>query len=547
MNPTTLPAWHALQAHQRKLASVHLRDLFAADPERFERFHTTVGDILFDYSKQRILPETRSLLLQLAAQAGVLEAAQAMMRGEIINRSEGRAVLHTALRRPASDTLMVAGREVVTDVHVVLTRMRTLTRALHTGALRGYTGAPLRDIVNIGIGGSDLGPKMVTRALAPYHHAGIRPYFVSNVDPNDLASVLTQIDPERTLFIVASKTFSTQETMANAAAARAWLLAHHRVEAAVGAHFAALSSNEAAVTAFGIASERMFPFWDWVGGRYSLWSAIGLSIMLAVGPEHFDTLLAGAHRVDHHFLEAPPERNVPLLMGLMGIWNHNFCGAESHAILPYDQRLEHFADYFQQGDMESNGKRVRQSGEAVDYDTGPIIWGQPGTNGQHAFYQLLHQGTRLVPCDFLAAANPHRPIGDQHTLLLANYFAQSEALMRGREAREVRAELEAAGVTGERLELLTAARSFPGNRPSSSFLYPDLNPATLGALIALYEHKIFVQGAIWGINPFDQWGVELGKVLAGSILPELAGDAAVSSHDSSTNGLIRAYKRMRRG
>jgi glucose-6-phosphate isomerase len=546
VNPRELPAWRALEAHQRAVAPLHLRELFATDRERFERFHTFVGDILFDYSKQRILPETLSLLLDLAEQAGVRAAAQAMMRGEVINQSEERAVLHTALRRPASEPLVVAGREVVADVHAVLARMRAFTRALHAGELRGFSGERLRDIVNIGIGGSDLGPKMVTEALAPYRQPGIRPFFVSNVDPNDLSSVLAQIDPARTLFIVASKTFTTQETMANAAAARAWLLAHHRSEAAVGAHFAALSTNQAAVTQFGIDPERMFPFWDWVGGRYSLWSAIGLSIMLAVGPERFDELLAGAHAVDRHFLEAPPERNVPLIMGLLGIWYHNFLGAETHAILPYDQRLLHFASYFQQGDMESNGKRVRQSGEVVDYDTGPIIWGQPGTNGQHAFYQLLHQGTRLVPCDFLAAANPHQPLGEQHTLLLSNYFAQSEALMRGRSAAEVRGELEAAGVTGERLERLVAARTFPGNRPSSSLLYPELNPATLGALIALYEHKIFVQGTIWGINSFDQWGVELGKVLAGSILPELRGDAVVTSHDSSTNGLINAYKRMRR-
>jgi glucose-6-phosphate isomerase len=547
MNPTRLPAWRALQAHQREVAPLHLRDLFAADPGRFDRFHTTFGDILFDYSKQRILPETLPLLFDLAAQAGVLAGARAMMAGEAINESEGRAVLHTALRRPTSAPLWVNGREVVADVQAVLGRMRDFTEALHAGRLRGFSGERLRDIVNIGIGGSDLGPKMVTEALAPYRQPSIRSYFVSNVDPNDLTGVLAQVDPARTLFIIASKTFTTQETMANAAAARAWLLAHHQEARAVEWHFAALSTHEAAVTAFGIAPERMFPFWDWVGGRYSLWGAIGLSIMLAVGPEHFAALLAGAHRSDRHFLEAPPERNIPLLMGLLGIWNHNFFGAETHAILPYDQRLLHFASYFQQGDMESNGKRVRQSGEEVDYDTGPIVWGQPGTNGQHAFYQLLHQGTRLVPCDFLAAAKSHQPLGDQHTLLLSNYFAQGEALMRGRPASEVRAELKAAGVTGERLERLTAARTFPGNRPSSSFLYPELNPATLGALIALYEHKIFVQGAIWGINPFDQWGVELGKVLAGSILGELAGEGAVASHDSSTNGLINAFKRMRRG
>ncbi len=545
MNPNELPAWSSLRAHHREVAPLHLRDLFAADPGRFDRFHARVGPVLLDYSKHRITDATMALLFDLARQAEVPAHVERMFRGEKINRTEDRAVLHTALRHQGDEPVLVDGRDVMPDVRAVLARMRAFADDVRDGRHRGVAGDEITDVVNIGIGGSDLGPKMVTTALAPYAHPRLRSHFVSNVDPSDLARTLAPLDPRATLFLVASKTFTTQETMANARQARDWLLRGVGDDAAVRQHFVALSTHRDAVEAFGIDPERMFPFWDWVGGRYSLWSAIGLSIMLAVGPERFDELLRGAHEVDLHLRVTPLEANVPVIMALLGIWYHDFFGAETHAILPYDQLLRYFADYFQQGDMESNGKSVTQDGEPVAVGTGPIVWGQPGTNGQHAFYQLLHQGTRLVPCDFLAAARSHHPLANQHEILLSNFFAQTEALMRGRTADEVRAELEEAGVTGERLRLLVAARTFPGNRPSSSFLYPRLTPAVLGSLIALYEHKIFVQGVIWGINSFDQWGVELGKVLANAILPELEGEAPVASHDASTNGLINAYKQLR--
>ncbi|MFU8887747.1 MAG: glucose-6-phosphate isomerase [Trueperaceae bacterium] len=555
MNPTELPAWAALRDHHREVAPLHLRDLFAEDAGRFERLHAFAGEILFDYSKQRVTDETIALLVELARQAGVPAQVERMFAGERINRTEDRAVLHTALRHQGDEPVRVDGHDVMPEVRAVLARMRDFAERVRDGEHRGATGREITDVVNIGIGGSDLGPKMVTAALAPYGHERLRMHFVSNVDPSDLARTLAPLDPATTLFLVASKTFTTQETMANAQQARAWLLRALGDEATlaqtpvvrspVRQHFAALSTHLEAVEAFGIDAERMFPFWDWVGGRYSLWSAIGLPIMLSIGPERFDELLRGAYEVDVHLRTTPLEHNVPVLMALLGIWYHDFFGVETHAILPYDQLLMHFASYFQQGDMESNGKSVTQEGRPVAAGTGPIVWGQPGTNGQHAFYQLLHQGTRLVPCDFLAAARSHHPLGDQHEILLSNFFAQTEALMRGRTADEVRAELAADGVSGERLELLTAARTFPGNRPTSSFLYPRLTPAVLGSLIALYEHKIFVQGVIWNVNSFDQWGVELGKVLAQAILPELAGDAPASGHDASTNGLIDAYKRMR--
>ena len=555
MNPTELPAWAALRDHHREVAPLHLRDLFDADPGRFERLHAFAGDILFDYSKQRVTDATMRLLVDLARQAEVPDHVERMFAGARINRTEDRAVLHTALRHQGDQPVRVDGHDVMPEVRAVLARMRAFADRVRNGEHRGATGREITDVVNIGIGGSDLGPKMVTTALAPYGHERLRVHFVSNVDPSDLARTLAPLDPATTLFLVASKTFTTQETMANAQQARAWLLRALGDEATlaqtpvvrspVRQHFAALSTNLEAVEAFGIDAERMFPFWDWVGGRYSLWSAIGLSIMLSIGPTHFDELLRGAYEVDVHLRTTPLERNVPVLMALLGIWYHDFFGAETHAILPYDQLLLHFPSYFQQGDMESNGKSVTQEGRPVAAGTGPIVWGQPGTNGQHAFYQLLHQGTRLVPCDFLAAARSHHPLADQHEILLSNFFAQTEALMRGRTADEVRAELAADGVSGERLELLTAARTFPGNRPTSSFLYPQLTPAVLGSLIALYEHKIFVQGVIWNVNSFDQWGVELGKVLAKAILPELAGDPPASGHDASTNGLIAAYKRMR--
>jgi len=544
--PTALPAWRALAEHRRQMAGVHMRDLFAADPHRFDRFSIRFGDILFDYSKNRITEETMALLFDLARQAGLAEATEAMFTGQKINTTEERAVLHVALRNRANRPIYVDGVDVMPEVNRVLAKMRRFSEAVRSGAWRGYTGRPITDVVNIGIGGSDLGPKMVVRALTPYVHPDLHFHFVSNVDGTDIAETLKRVQPETTLFLVASKTFTTQETMANAGAARAWFLEHARDEAAIARHFVALSTNTAAVARFGIDPQNMFEFWDWVGGRYSLWSAIGLSIAIAIGFERFEELLTGAHEADEHFRTAALEQNIPAIMGLLGVWYNNFWGAQSHAILPYDEYLAFFPTYFQQGDMESNGKSVTRDGRRVDYETGPIIWGQPGTNGQHAFYQLIHQGTKLIPCDFLAPAQSHNPIGQHHTLLLANFFAQTEALMRGRTPEEARAELLRQGVPADRLELLVAAKTFEGNRPTNSILFKKLTPRVLGALIAFYEHKIFTQGVIWGLNSFDQMGVELGKQLANAILPELAGDEAVSTHDSSTNGLINAYKAMRR-
>ncbi len=546
-----LPAWQALQQHQREMADVHMRDLFAGDPQRFERFSLCVpdgtpgGEILFDYSKNRVTQETMRLLCDLARQAGLQAKIEAMFTGQRYNNTENRAVLHVALRNRSNRPILVDGEDVMPGVNAVLGRMRAFSEAVRSGDWKGYTGKPITDIVNIGIGGSDLGPKMVCEALKPYGKPGLRMHFVSNVDSTDLVETLRVVNPETVLFLVASKTFTTQETMANAHSARSWFLKAAKDESAIAKHFAAMSTNTEGVAHFGIDTANMFEFWDWVGGRYSLWSAIGLSIALFIGMDNFEALLAGAHQIDQHFRTAPFEANVPVIMGLLGIWYNNFFGAQSHAILPYDQYLVHFPTYFQQGDMESNGKSVTRQGAWVDYQTGPIIWGQPGTNGQHAFYQLIHQGTKLIPCDFLAAAQSQNPLGDHHTLLLSNFFAQTEALMKGRTPDEARAELLAAGYSGAALETLVAAKTFPGNRPTNSFLYPKLTPATLGALIALYEHKIFTQAAIWDINAFDQWGVELGKQLAKAILPELDGEARVASHDASTNGLINTYKRMR--
>jgi len=543
----TLPAWQALIQHQREIAGLHMRDLFAADPQRFEKFSLRLGDILFDYSKNRITEQTLSLLLELARQADLAAYIAAMFRGEKINLTEGRAVLHVALRNRSNEPIYVDGQDVMPDVNRVLAQMRRFSEAVRSGEWRGYTGKPITDVVNIGIGGSDLGPKMVCEALKPYAQPGLRVHFVSNVDSTDLVETLRRLAPETTLFLVASKTFTTQETMTNAHSARQWFLAAAKDEAHIARHFAAMSTNTAAVRAFGIDPANMFEFWDWVGGRYSLWSAIGLSIAIYLGMDNFEALLAGAHRVDQHFRTAPFEQNLPVIMGLLGIWYNNFFGAESHAILPYDQYLMYFPAYFQQGDMESNGKSVTRQGEPVTVSTGPVIWGQPGTNGQHAFYQLLHQGTKLVPCDFLAAAQSHNPLGEHHPILLSNYLAQTEALMRGKTSEEARAELLAEGHSGAQLELLVAAKTFPGNRPTNSFLYPKLTPEVLGALIALYEHKIFTQGVIWNINSFDQMGVELGKQLAKRILPELTREGEVTTHDASTNGLLNALKSMRRG
>ncbi len=548
MPPTDHPAWTALREHRRELDSLHVRDLFEADPGRFGRFHAELGDVLVDFSKHRITNVTLRLLIELAEQAQVPRWTEAMFSGERINRSEDRAVLHTALRHQAATPVLEGGRDVMPDVREVLARMRTYARAVRGGQQLGRTKLPFTDVVNIGIGGSDLGPKMVTTALAPYHHDRLRCHFVSNIDPTDVQQVLRQVDPNTTLFLIVSKTFTTQETMANARSARAWFVANTGDEAAIAKHFVAISTNHEAVSAFGIAPEATFGFWDWVGGRFSLWSAVGLSIMLVIGPQRFDELLRGAYRADEHFRHTPLAHNVPVILALLGVWYHGFWGAETHAILPYDQNLSLFPAYMQQADMESNGKQIDRDGRRVALDTGPIVWGEPGTNGQHAFYQLLHQGTRLVPCDFLAAANSHAPLGAQHEILLSNFFAQTEALMRGRSREEAAALLDnssAASLSPDRRELLTAATSFHGNRPSTSILYPLLTPGILGSLIALYEHKIFVQGLIWEVNSFDQMGVELGKTLAQDVLRDLEGEAPVSSHDASTNALINAYKRMR--
>jgi glucose-6-phosphate isomerase len=554
--PVDLPAWKALQKHQRKMAKVHMRDLFADDPQRFEKFSLRIGDILFDYSKNRVRQKTMRLLFDLARQAGLQSKIEAMFTGQKYNNTEDRAVLHVALRNRSNRPILVDGQDVMPEVNAVLAKMRAFSEAVRLGAWKGYTGKPITDIVNIGIGGSDLGPKMVCEALKPYGgRGGVTPlhvHFVSNVDSTDLVETLKVVNPETVLFLVASKTFTTQETMANAHSARGWFLEVAKDQTAVAKHFVAMSTNAEGVARFGINTApgvlgpaNMFEFWDWVGGRYSLWSAVGLSIALYVGMDNFEELLTGAHRVDEHFRNTRFEENIPVVMGLLGLWYNNFFGAQSHAILPYDQYLTHFAPYFQQGDMESNGKGVTRDGARVDYQTGPIIWGQPGTNGQHAFYQLIHQGTKLIPCDFLAASQSQNPLGEHHMLLLSNYIAQTEALMKGRTPDEARAELVAAGHEGPELETLVAAKTFPGNRPTNSFLYPKLTPETLGSLIALYEHKIFTQGAIWNINSFDQWGVELGKQLAKVILPELHGEEDVASHDASTNGLINYYKRCR--
>jgi glucose-6-phosphate isomerase len=542
VNLIASPAWQALVQHQQEIGGLQMRELFANDPQRFAKFSVRLGDILFDFSKNRITEKTLPLLFDLARQANLAQIIDAMFSGQKINHTEGRAVLHVALRNRSNSPIYVDGQNVMPEVNQVLGKMRSFSEAVRSGEWKGFTGKAITDIVNIGIGGSDLGPKMVCEALKPYARPGLRAHFVSNVDSTDLVEVLKTVNPETVLFLVASKTFTTQETMTNAHSARQWFLAAAKDEAAVAKHFAAMSTNTQAVSKFGIDTHNMFEFWDWVGGRYSLWSAIGLSIALYLGMERFEELLGGAHKADQHFRTTPFEHNIPVIMGLLGVWYNNFFGADSHAILPYDQYLVHFASYFQQGDMESNGKRVTRQGEWVNYSTGPVIWGQSGTNGQHAFYQLIHQGTKLIPCDFMAAARSHNPLGEHHPILLSNYLAQTEALMKGKTLDEARAELQAQGVSGAQLEVLAPAKTFPGNRPTNSFLYPMLTPDILGSLIALYEHKIFTQGVIWNINSFDQWGVELGKQLAKKILPELAGDSRVTSHDSSTNGLINAIK-----
>jgi glucose-6-phosphate isomerase len=545
-NPTATKAWQQLQQHASKMKETHLRTLFAEDAERFNKFTLSFEDILFDYSKNIITEETRSYLLQLAKETGVEEGIKAMFSAEKINATENRAVLHTALRNFSGNPVLLDGKDVMPEVQAVLKKMESFTQRIHNGEWKGYTGKPIRYIVNIGIGGSDLGPVMVTEALKPYWKEGIQPYFVSNVDGTHIAETLKKVTPEETLFLIASKTFTTQETMTNALTARKWFLDAAKDEAFVAKHFAALSTNEKAVTAFGIDPANMFEFWDWVGGRYSLWSAIGLSIALTVGYDNFKALLEGAHAVDNHFRTTPLEKNIPAIMALIGLWYGNFFDTSTEAILAYDQYMHRFAAYFQQGNMESNGKYVDRTGKAVSYETGPVVWGEPGTNGQHAFYQLIHQGTRIIPADFIAPAISHNPIGDHHVKLLSNFFAQTEALMNGKTEAEVRAELEKSGLKEDEIKTLLPYKVFTGNRPTNSFLVKEITPRSLGSLVALYEHKIFVQGVIWNIYSFDQWGVELGKQLANKILPELESAEKVTSHDASTNGLINAWKQMKK-
>ncbi|MGA3245030.1 MAG: glucose-6-phosphate isomerase [Bacteroidota bacterium] len=543
---TASSAWKALELHHKEMASVHMRELFAADPQRFSKFSMHWNDFLIDYSKNRISEKTMSLLFDLAREVRVKEWTEKMFTGERINSTEHRSVLHVALRNRSNTPILVDGTDVMPSVNKVLQHMREFSESVRNGLWTGYTGQPITDVVNIGIGGSDLGPVMVTEALKPYGHQRLSVHFVSNVDGTHIAETVKKLDPERTLFIIASKTFTTQETIVNAQSARKWFLDHAKDSSAVAKHFVALSTNAKAVSAFGIDTKNMFEFWDWVGGRYSLWSAIGLSIALSIGMNNFEELLSGAHEMDVHFRNAPYEKNIPVILGLLGIWYNNFFGAESHAIIPYDQYLHRFAAYLQQGDMESNGKGVSRDGIRADYSTGPVIWGEPGTNGQHAFFQLIHQGTKLIPVDFIAPTQSQNPIGEHHPILLSNFFAQTEALMRGKTGDEARAELESSGMRGEELASLLPHKVFPGNRPTNSILFKKLTPRTLGSLIAMYEHKIFVQGVVWGVNSFDQWGVELGKQLAKAILPELAGEGQVSNHDSSTNGLIGFYKSNRR-
>ena len=546
MNLTELPSYAKLEAHAASFADRSINELFAKDAERFSRFSLRLDDLLFDYSKNRITSETLALLCALAEEAELSRWIESMFSGEAINVTEGRAVLHVALRNRSNRPIVVDGVDVMPAVNAVLTKMRSFSERVRNGEWKGHSGKAITDIVNIGIGGSDLGPVMVTEALRAYWQPGLKAHFVSNIDGTHLRETLRELDAETTLFLVASKTFTTQETLTNAHSARQWLVESLGSEAAVAKHFVAISTNAPEVAAFGIDTANMFEFWDWVGGRYSLWSAIGLSIALVVGMDHFEELLDGAHAMDEHLRSAPFGENLPVLMALLGIWYHNFFGAESHVVLPYDQYLHRLPAYLQQADMESNGKRVSRDNRPIaDYTTGPIIWGEPGTNGQHAFYQLIHQGTRLVPADFIAPALSHNELGDHHPKLLANFFAQTEALMRGKSAREVRAELATTGLAAEKIEALVPHKVFTGNRPTNTLLFRQLTPYTLGKLVAAYEHKIFVQGILWNIHSFDQWGVQLGKELANRILPELTAPEAASAHDSSTNGLINYFRELR--
>jgi glucose-6-phosphate isomerase len=539
---TRSPSWQALEEHQKSLSRQHLRELFRDDEQRFARFSLKQGEILLDYSKNLITAETLSLLMQLAREVKLADWIEKMFAGEAINFTEGRAVLHTALRNRSSKPLLLDGQDVMPDVKRVLAHMREFSERVRNGTWLGYSGKRITDIVNIGIGGSDLGPVMVTEALKHYEKPGLNVHFVSNVDGTHIAETLKRLNPESTLFVVASKTFTTQETLTNARTAREWLLRAAQDEAAIAKHFVAVSTNAGEVARFGIDTAHMFEFWDWVGGRYSLWSAIGLSIALYLGMDHFEALLDGAFEMDEHFRTSAFESNMPVILGLLGVWYNNFLDAQSHVVLPYDQYMHRLPAYLQQLDMESNGKGISREGEAVDYQTGAVIWGEPGTNGQHAFYQLIHQGTKLIPADFLAPIESLNPIGEHHRILLANCFAQTQALMQGKNEAEARAELEQAGMSGAALERLLPHKVFPGNKPSNTLLFRKLTPHTLGALIALYEHKVFVQGIIWNLNSFDQWGVELGKQLASKILPELARQQSSTAFDASTNGLINHCK-----
>lgn len=539
---TTSTAWTALKLHHDETKNIQLRDSFNADSNRHAKFSLHFDDILFDYSKNRITDQTLPLLIALAKHAGLNEKIKAMFSGAEINKTEHRSVLHTALRNRSNQPVYVDGQDVMPQINSVLAQMRTFCSCVRSGEWIGYTGKAITDIVNIGIGGSDLGPKMVSTALTPYASETLKVHFVSNIDQADLIQTLKPLSPETTLFLIASKTFTTQETMTNAKSARSWFLASAQDQLAIAKHFVAISTSAENVAEFGIDTKNMFEFRHWVGGRYSLWSAIGLSIALYVGMDNFEALLQGAYEVDEHFRATPFEKNIPVIMGLLGIWYNNFYNAESHALIPYDQSMLYFADYFQQADMESNGKSIDINGERVDYSTGQIIWGQPGTNGQHAFFQLIHQGTKLIPCDFLAAANSHYKLPGHHDILISNFLAQPEALMKGKSSEEVKRELSD---EDQKDSVLVASKIFDGNKPSSSFLFSKLTPKTLGSLIAFYEHKIYVEGVIWNINSFDQMGVELGKTLAKVILPELQSDKIIDSHDSSTNALINAYKQAR--
>jgi len=545
VNPTTTKSWQNLSRHYEKTKHVHMKTLFAKDPQRFDKFSIQFNDIIVDFSKNRITEETIRLLIELAEASGLKNAIENMFGGEKINATENRAVLHTALRNRDNNPVVVDGRDVMPEVNAVLKKVKDFSTKLISGDWQGYTGKKITDIVNIGIGGSDLGPVMVTEALKPYAKEGLSVHYVSNIDGTHIMETLKKLDPETSLFMIASKTFTTQETMTNAFSAREWFLNTAKDPVHVARHFVAISTNAAAVEKFGIDKNNMFVFWSWVGGRYSLWSAIGLSIACYIGYENFANLLQGAFEMDQHFKTAPIDKNIPAILALIGIWYNNFFGAQTEAVLPYDQYMHRFAAYFQQGNMESNGKSSDRNGEKINYQTGSVIWGEPGTNGQHAFYQLIHQGTKLIPADFLAPAISHNPIGHHHQILLSNFFAQTEALLNGKNKEEVIADLKKDGKTDKDVQNLLPHKLFEGNRPTNSILFKKLTPRVLGGLIAMYEHKIFVQGVIWNIFSFDQWGVELGKQLAKKILPELADDKPVDTHDSSTNGLINTYKKMR--